>query len=347
MKTAFYQRHIDQGAKIVDFGGWEMPIQYRGIIAEHQEVRHRAGLFDVSHMGRIFVEGPDAAQLLDSLSTNTIADRKDLSATYTCWCHPNGGTVDDLIIYRISHDKFFLIVNASNRDKDLEHLKLAAASSDATITPRYSEDSIIALQGPRAQELMGNLFPEAAAMKPMRLLRVKHQGVDVDISTTGYTGEKGYEISGPTDAVIDIWDFFRNEGVHPIGLGARDTLRLEMGYALYGHELSDTIAPNESVSAWTVRTKERTFIGKEALPSYSRHAYGIKLKGKGIARETYNIHLQGERIGTVTSGTLSPTLNQAIALILVDRPLELGSDVDVEIRGKLIPAELVKTPFIK
>lgn len=346
MKTDLYQRHVDLGAKIVDFSGWEMPIQYRGILAEHQQVRTFAGVFDVSHMGRIIIEGPQAEELLDFLSTNVIKGRPDLTATYTCWCHENGGTVDDLIVYRINKNKFFIIVNAGNRNKDLAHLLNYSVNYDVTITPRYHEDGIIALQGPRAPEIMSGLFPDAMTMKPMTLRTEKHNGAEIYVCTTGYTGEKGYELVGPKEAIRDCWDLLIAKGVAPIGLGARDTLRLEMGYALYGHELSDTISPNESVSHWTVKADKHDFLGKQALSRFTRHAYPIKMIGNGIARQNYPVYQGDKQIGVVTSGTMSPTLNQAIGIILVDKPLMLAQPIDIEIRGKRIAAGVVKTPFI-
>lgn len=346
MKTDLYQRHVDLGAKIVDFSGWEMPIQYSSILTEHQQVRTSAGVFDVSHMGRIIIEGPQAEELMDFLSTNVIKDRPDLSATYTCWCHEKGGTVDDLIVYRINKNKFFIIVNAGNRDKDLKHLLNYSMNYDVKITPRYQEDGIIALQGPRAPEIMSSLFPAASQMKPMTLRAEKHHGLDIYICTTGYTGESGYEIVGPKEAIRDCWNTLIAKGIAPIGLGARDTLRLEMGYALYGHELSDTISPNESVSHWTVKPDKHDFLGKNALSRFTRRAYPIKMIGSGIARQDYAVYQGDNKIGVVTSGTMSPTLGQAVAIILVDKPLMLAQPVEIDIRGKRVAAGVVKTPFI-
>lgn len=347
MKTDLYQRHADLGAKIVDFSGWEMPIQYKGIISEHQEVRTNAGLFDVSHMGRIFVEGPEAEELLDFLSTNTIHGKPDGSATYTCWCDEKGGTVDDLIVYRIYKQRFFIVVNAGNRDKDLAHLTKYAQNYDVTITPKYFDEGIIALQGPNAPSLMASILPATKEMKPMTVIETFHNGLEVTIATTGYTGEKGFEILGSQRVVRDLWDYFIGKGVAPIGLGARDTLRLEMGFALYGHELSDTIAPTESVSRWTVKADKHDFLGRDALTTYKRRAYPIKLIGGGIARQDYPVFIGEQKIGIVTSGTMSPTLNQAVALILSDKILNPGDSIEVDIRGRKVAATVVKTPFIQ
>jgi aminomethyltransferase len=347
MKTDLYQRHVDLAAKIVDFSGWEMPIQYAGIIAEHQAVRTAAGIFDVSHMGRITIEGPGAEALLDYLSTNLIKGRPDLTATYTCWCRENGTTVDDLIVYKINSQKFYLIVNAGNREKDLNHLLSYAGDYDVKVTSHYDIDGIIALQGPQAPAIMSSLFPQAGDMKPMRCFLTEYAGTDIAISTTGYTGEKGYEIAGPKEAIRLLWDALIAKGVTPIGLGARDTLRLEMGYALYGHELSDSISPIESISRWTVKEDQHDFVGKDALKNYKRHTYAIQMTGPGIARQDYPVYLGDTQIGVVTSGTMSPTLNKAVAIILVDRTLSPSQALDIEIRGRKVPAEVVKTPFIK
>jgi aminomethyltransferase len=353
MKTGLYERHVALGAKIVDFAGWEMPVQYSGVIKEHQAVREKAGLFDVSHMGRILVNGPDAEKLLDFLSTNRISGKNDWTATYTVWCDQAGGCVDDLIVYRQGPEKFFVIVNAGNREKDLQHLKHAAAGFDVHIEERY-KDGILALQGPSAHAIMAEIFPEAKAVKPMRFLSVDYSGDEVILSGTGYTGAGGFELYGSTSSIISLWDALmeagRLHGILPIGLGARDTLRLEMGFPLYGHELSQDIAPTESVVSWTVKFDKEDFLGKEALDvlesqGTKRSEYGIVLKEKGIAREGYSVSKNGEPIGKVTSGTMSPSLQKAIAIILVDGSLEQGETIEIDIRGKQVKAVVVPLPF--
>lgn len=356
MKTALYSRHCDLKAKIVDFAGWEMPIQYKGILAEHQAVRQAVGLFDVSHMGRIKVSGPDAERFLDYLSTNRITGKAPYSATYAVWCHKEGGCIDDVIIYRINASHFFVIVNASNRQKDLEHLQHEAKGFDVAIESYFENGGIIALQGPKALDLMSHFFPEALNLKPMTFIEVEELGQPLILSRTGYTGAGGFELYGSNDQIVSLWDRLLAEGkifgIEPIGLGARDTLRLEMGFALYGHELSDDIAPSESVSAWTIKWDKPVFIGKEALiqlqanPS-KRSAYGVKLLNPGIARQGYVVFKEGVRIGEVTSGSLAPTLNQAIALILVDSPLQIGEIVDIQIRQTICHAEVVQLPFVR
>jgi aminomethyltransferase len=356
MRTALYDRHVASGAKIIDFSGWEMPVQYEGIIQEHKTVRHHVGIFDVSHMGRVLINGKDAAPLLDYLSTNYIANKAAGTATYTVWCSEDGYCVDDLIIYKQNVESFFAVFNASNRQKDLNHLKQYAQGYEVVIADRFKEDGIIAIQGPKAIALVSAFFQEVSALKPMQFISIVYQGQNIVISRTGYTGADGIEIYASHAIIVDLWDLFlkegRFEGIKPIGLGARDTLRLEMGYALYGHELSASIAPSESVAFWTIKWDKDNFLGKKSLQklqeaSSKRMEYGIVLKDKGVAREGYAVYDQGVRIGKVTSGTMSPSLNQSIALIITDSPLHPGSIVDVAIRQNMCKAEVVALPFYK
>lgn len=356
MKTALYERHVNLGAKIVPFAGWEMPVQYKGVLAEHQAVREAVGLFDVSHMGRIHVRGPDAERLLDFLSTNRIIGKPKASATYTVWCHGHGGSVDDTIVYKIDDHHFFMIANASNRDKDLVHLGTQAQlqNAEVTIEECFSHSGILALQGPCALPLLVSLIPEVQSLKPMHFLSFDHD--QFFISRTGYTGAGGFELYGSTEKMIEWWDRLMEKGqeygIQPIGLGARDTLRLEMGFALYGHELSDTIAPCESVAAWTVKWDKPNFLGKKALEkieasSTKRWSYPIRLLEKGIPRQGLTILKQGIPVGEVTSGSFSPGLGQGIALILVNTPLQIGDEVEIQIRQNLCRAKVEVLPFLK
>ncbi|MBA3721844.1 MAG: glycine cleavage system aminomethyltransferase GcvT [Parachlamydiaceae bacterium] len=356
MKTALYDRHCALGAKMVPFAGWEMPVQYKGVIAEHNAVREAVGLFDVSHMGRILVEGEDAETFLNTLSTNQIAGKDNGTATYTVWCHEEGGCVDDVIIYRKDSNHFFVIVNAGNRQKDLDHLLRFKASFKITIKDRFEEDGILSLQGPLAEGLLSQFYPEVKLIKPMHFLTVSDKGRDLVISRTGYTGAGGYELYASNDLIVEWWDRLLKEGmkfgIEPIGLGARDTLRLEMGFALYGHEINDTISPNESVANWTIKWEKEEFVGKTSIQKLEtspqkRHEYGIKLIERGIAREGYPVFQKEVQIGHVTSGTFSPTLNEAIAIIIVDVPLQIGDNIDVHIRQKPCQAQVVKIPFIR
>lgn len=354
MKTALYEEHLALGAKMAAFGDWEMPIQYKGIIHEHLTVRNHAGIFDVSHMGRIIIEGKDAESLLDFLSTNVIQSKSNGSAIYTVWCDNNGKCLDDLIVYKETNQKFFIIVNAANRQKDLNHLKQQASNLDVIITDTYNDGGILAIQGPKAASVINLLSPQASNIKPMHFGEVAYENQKVLIARTGYTGEDGFEIYASNETTVKLWHFFLRKGqpynLEPIGLGARDTLRLEMGYALYGHEINETIAPTESVSAWTVKSGKHDFLGKgslEAIPA-KRHEYGVILQDKGIAREGFEVFdAMGSNIGKVTSGTFSPSLNQAIAIVLVVKNLQEGDNVDIKIRQNLCRATVVHLPFLQ
>lgn len=356
MKTVLYDRHQALGARLIDFCGWEMPVSYKGIVQEHNAVRQAAGLFDVSHMGRILVQGQRAEAFLDFISTNKIKGKQDGSATYTVLCNAQGFCVDDVIIYRENKDSFFLVVNASNRDKDLAHLKNEGSFFNVTIQDRFSEDGILALQGPLAEKILSRFFPVAAQLKPMHFISVDDDGTPLILSRTGYTGAGGFEIYAPNRIIARWWDALleagRDDGIVPVGLGARDTLRLEMGYALYGHEISETIAPIESVAEWAVKLDKEDFLGKQALIKLDesgdkRREYGIILTEPGVAREGYEIFQDGRRIGTVTSGTFSPSLQQPIAIILVNTPLSEDEIVQVQIRQNQCKAKVVKLPFIR
>lgn len=346
MRTALFDRHLFLQAKMVDFAGWEMPVEYKGIIQEHKAVREKVGIFDVSHMGRIQIEGKDAEKLLDYLSTNKIAGKANGTATYTVWCMENGGSVDDLIVYRHDLESFFVVVNASNRIKDLEHLKEVAGGYDVRIKPQF-EDGILAVQGPQADAVVGKIFPKVVLPKKMYFVSVKHHDEDLVLAATGYTGSGGYEIYASKELTLNLWDEFLKMGVEPVGLGARDTLRLEMGYALYGHELSDGIPPTESVSSWAVNLNKENFLGKKALLDRGKHRsqHGIILNGPGIAREGYEVFKNNEKIGNVTSGTMSPSLQKAIAIISVKDSLNIGNKVDVQVRKNRVEATVVALPF--
>jgi aminomethyltransferase len=347
MKTALYDRHVALGAKIVDFEGWEMPIQYqKGITHEHETVRRAVGIFDVSHMGRVMVTGKESEAFLDYLSTNKIAEKKDGTATYTVWMNSSGGAVDDVIVYRSGSEEFFVVVNASNRESDLAHMRSVASDFNVTITPRFDEDGIIAIQGPRSVAILEELFPTIASLRPMRFITGAFQNSEVIIARTGYTGSLGFEVYGPASLVLNLWNKLIERGAEPIGLGARDTLRLEMGYALYGHELSATISPLESVSAWTVKTAKARFLGKESLGKEKRSQYGVVMLDGGIPRHGYEV-LQGDRlIGIVTSGTFSPCLKKGIAIVLLDEPMQIGETLFIRVRKKLLRAQITKLPFI-
>lgn len=351
MKTILYDSHISLGAKMVEFSGWQMPIQYTGILQEHKAVREGIGIFDVSHMGRITVEGENAEKFLDGLSTNQIAHRLNYSATYTVLPNEDGTCVDDVIIYKEDSTHFFLIVNAGNRQKDLLHLQKYAAPFHVSVKDHFQEEGILSIQGPKALSLIGSLFPEALTLQKMQFLKTTYQNTSVIIATTGYTGEFGAEIYAPNTVIKPLWDCFLAGGAIPIGLGARDTLRLEMGYALYGHELTDQIYPHESVSAWTVKWKDRDFIGKDAMLQRKSSSHlcqsGVILEEKGIPREGYQVLHEGKVVGKVTSGGFSPSLEKGIAIFQSDQPLKAGILVIVQIRGQQVRGKVVPLPFLQ
>lgn len=356
MKTTLYSKHQSLEAQFVDFGGWEMPLQYHGIREEHMAVRNRVGLFDVSHMGRIAIEGPDAEAFMDYVSANKIAGKKENSATYTVLCSSSGGCVDDTIVYCIDPQHYFIIANAVNREKDLQHLQERAKDYNVRIIPLYDHEGVLAIQGPEAKLVITAVFPESYQLdKPMRFMVVDYHGTKLYLASTGYTGAGGFELYAPNEIIEVLWDammqFGTPHGIVPAGLGARNTLRLEMGYALYGHEIDDTIAPTESVAAWSVKLDKSDFFGKSSLTalehsSNKRSAYAVLLKDPGVIRDNYSLFKEGTEIGKITSGGYSPTLNRSIGLALVHGHLQMGSPVEIQIRKQMHAAEVVSIPFI-
>lgn len=354
MKTALYEQHKQLNAKMVDFSGWQMPVQYKGIIPEHIAVRTKVGLFDVSHMGRISISGKDAEAFLDYISTNTIKSIPNYSATYTVWPMEKEGCVDDVIVYLQDQEHFFVIVNAGNRQKDLDHLQTEAKRfPHVHIQEHFEEEGILALQGPNAEALITPLFLEAATLPSMHFASVSYHGQKIILSRTGYTGSGGFEIYAPNSLIVELWDYFMNEGgpfgLEPAGLGARDTLRLEMGYALYGHEISDSVAANESVSRWTINW-DKEFIGKKFMQDLEqsgqkRYEYGVILLDPGVAREGYAVYKDGACIGKVSSGNYAPSLDKAVAIILVEQALQKKDVVEIQIRQNRVKAHVVSLPF--
>lgn len=351
MKTPLYDEHVQLGAKLVDFAGYEMPIQYRGIVQEHLTVREKVGIFDVSHMGRIEIKGVDAERFVDYLATNRIAGKSIGSATYAVLCNETGGCVDDVIFYRIQPETFFLVANASNCQKDLEHIQKMSSGFQVEIQEHFKTEGILALQGPNALPLLSKIFPKAAEMKPMRVMEEEFQDESIFIASTGYTGEKGVEFLVPHSVLKSLWNTLLRKGeafgIAPIGLGARDTLRLEMGFALYGHELSDTIAPTESVSGWTVKLNKEQFVGKDSLIKLEdpRAEFGISFEGPGVPREGYLVFQEDKQIGVVTSGTFSPSLKKGIALVLGEKGI--SGDVEIQIRKHRAKGKVVPLPFYR
>jgi aminomethyltransferase len=348
LKTALYDTHVLQGAKIVDFGGWEMPLHYGSQIEEHHAVRRDAGMFDVSHMGVVDLAGGRVREFLRSLLANDVGRLKiPGKALYSCMLLPSGGVIDDLIVYFMSDTWFRVVVNAGTRDKDLEWIRRHAAPFGVSVTLR-GDLAMIAVQGPNAREKTLPLLAPAHRIAARELAPFFGGTFDAwFIARTGYTGEDGFEVMLPAADAVKTWNALRAQGIQPAGLGARDTLRLEAGMNLYGNDMDENHHPLESGLAWTVAFEpgDRDFIGRGALEILRRTSgdelVGLLLEERGVLRSHQKVVPAGE----VTSGTFSPTLNRSIALARVPKTAARG--VQVEIRGKLHPASIVKTPFVR
>jgi aminomethyltransferase len=343
MKTPFYEKHRSLNARMMDFHGWLMPLQYSGIINEHMSVRTRAGLFDVSHMGRFKVEGPNSLELLQNLMTNDISKLQQNQALYSLMCYDSGGIVDDLIVYRINRDTYLLVVNSSNRQKDfewiLEHCTQGTESAEIKIEDMSDSIALLALQGPLANKVLQTIVPdiELGQLKPFNLIKEKLFGVECIISRTGYTGEDGFELFF-NSSEVQVWDKLLQVDsgldISPAGLGARDSLRLEAGLFLYGNDMDEHTTPLEVPLSWTVKfDKKQDFIGKKALQmkSVTRRLVGFEMLGRRIARRGNEVLIAGSKIGFVTSGGFSPTLNKSIGFCFVPPEVSLGQSVDISI----------------
>jgi aminomethyltransferase len=358
-ETVFKVRHESMGAKMVPFAGYYMPVQFAGINVEHLNVREKLGVFDVSHMGEIWVKGPDAFRLVQKATSNDIAVLDEGKVQYTCFPNHNGGIVDDLLVYHFSRDEYLLVVNASNIEKDYNWLKEQAEGLNVNIINESEQISQLAVQGPLALKAMQKLTSEPIEDMTFYTYKViEFAGVkDVILSTTGYTGAGGCEIYFPNEAGLQIFDavFEAGEefGVMPIGLAARDTLRLEMGFCLYGNDINDTTSPLEAGLGWITKfTPENQFINREALEKQKsdgvkRKLIGFEMMDKGIARQHYPIvDASGKLIGEVTSGTMSPSLKKAIGMGYVATDFSSnGTEIFIDIRGKSHKAVVVKKPF--
>lgn len=345
-------------ARCIDFGGWDLPVQFTGILKEHEAVRQRAGLFDVSHMGEFLVTGKFAGDFLQRVTTNDVSRLKDGSAQYTLMCYPDGGVVDDLLVYRISEDQYMLVVNASNIGKDLDWLR-EHLIGDVTVEDRSDDTALIALQGPLAGEILDRCTEaDWSGLKPFEFLpKAAVCGVELLLSRTGYTGEDGFELYAPAPDAARLWRALMEAGapfgLEAAGLGARDTLRFEARLPLYGQELSADISPLEAGLGFFVKLDAGDFIGRDALAAQKeagvpRKLVGIELLERGIPRSHYQVYAGERLIGEVTSGTQSPTLkrNLGLALILAEYAA-VGTEVEVDIRGKRLKAAVVKAPFYK
>ena len=358
-KTPLYDDHLRLGGKIVEFAGWQMPVQYSGVVAEHVAVRERVGLFDVSHMGEIWVTGPNAEKALDHMTCNKVSSLYDGKAHYSAILNEKGGVVDDIIIYRCSKERFLVCVNASNADKDYEWFA-THNPTDTTIVNASAEYGQIAVQGPRALELVTPLVQGAdlSTLKYFHFVECEILNSPVIVARTGYTGEDGVEIFVKAEKTEDLWRLLLEQGashgVLPCGLGARDSLRLEAALPLHGHELTEEITALESGLGWIVKFDKGDFIGKEALlkqkeAGLAKQLVGFHLDEAGIARQGDTVStLDGKQIGVVASGTKTPTVNKSLGMAFVETPFAaLETKLSFVVRGRAIAGHVVQLPFYK
>jgi len=355
-RTSLYDKHAALGARLVPFAGWEMPIQYKGISLEHQAVRERAGLFDVSHMGELELRGEKALELVNSLITNDLTRAVDGQATYTCCCNERGTIKDDLIVYRRAHDDVLVVCNASNRAKISAHFA-AAARSVCDFKDISDETALLALQGPEALSILSKagVSLDLSTQKSFRFAQGTIAGIACTIARTGYTGEDGVELFCAWNEAPALWDTLMaagaDAGIEPIGLGARDTLRLEMRYALYGNDIDETTNPIEAGLGWVVKAAKGEFTGRDAIEKVRvagprRKLVGIEMADRAVARHGYPVVKNSHTLGVVTSGSYGPSVDKSIALAYVEAPhAAVGADLGVDIRGQARPARVVKTPF--
>lgn len=357
-KTALFDKHVALGAKMKPFAGFDMPVQYSGVTDEHFAVREKVGIFDVSHMGQFFVEGPAARDLLQYVTTNNVDALEDGKAQYTCLPNGNGGIVDDLIVYKMADEKYFVVVNASNIDKDWDHISKYNEKFGATLKNASDEMSLIAIQGPKATETLQKLTDSNLADIPYyHFIVYTVAGVsDVIISNTGYTGSGGFEIYFKNEDAVKMWDALTEAGEEfgliPCGLASRDTLRLEKGFCLYGNDIDDTTSPMEAGLGWITKF-DKDFVDKETFAKQkeegvTRKLVGFEMQERAIPRHDYPVvDAEGKEIGKVTSGTMSPMKNIGIGLAYVAKPhFKVGSEIFIQIRNKNVPAKVVKLPFV-
>jgi len=359
LRTPLHETHRKAGARLVEFAGWDMPVQYEGLLAEHEAVRTRVGLFDVSHMGEVVFRGPRALEALNRLFTNDLARCADGQAQYGCLCREDGGIVDDVVVYRRSAEDLLVCVNASNRAKDFAWLAERATGGGVRgvdVRNESDEWAQLALQGPLAAQLLQRLTnANLSALRSYRFAQGEVAGVPCLVARTGYTGEDGMELFCPPDQAARVWDELVEAGQHEklalCGLGARDSLRLEMAYRLYGADMDEGTTPLEAGLGWVVKLDKGDFVGRDALlrqreQGIARKLVGFTLTEPGIARHGYPVLQDGRQVGAVTSGTKSPSLGTSIGLAYLPPALAAeGSTFAVEIRGRPAAARAVKTPF--
>ena len=352
--------HRAHGAKMVEYAGFAMPVQYEGTLAEHAATRERVGLFDITHMGEIAVTGPDAGVWLDSLTTNRVASLAPGKVAYTAMCRDDGGVLDDMLVYRLGDEDWLVVCNAANHAKIATWLAAHAPTAGVTVTDRSDETALIAVQGPESRELVGRLDRlgdraddlDASAFYTAFTLDGPHGRWIV--SRTGYTGEHGYELYLPNADALPVWEELlaggEDLGVAPVGLAARDTLRFEVCYCLYGHELGEDVSPLEAGIGWAVKLKDRDFVGRDALAAQKRGGVPrrlvcLEMLDRGIARQGQIVRQDGREVGVVTSGTFSPTLEKALAMALVETETADGP-LTVDVRGRVLACRTVPSPFL-
>lgn len=358
-KTALYETHKELGGNVVDYAGWELPIEYEGLVHEHEAVRNAAGLFDVSHMGEVFISGKDANKFVQYLITNDINSIGVGQVIYTFGCNEKGGVVDDFLVYKLAEDNYLLVVNGANVDKDVKWFNDNSEGFDVKIEDKTIGGTILALQGPKAQEILQSIVTDN--LDDVKFFHWKKDveiaGTKAMISRTGYTGEDGFEIYIPDSGAKAAWDAImeagKDKGIKPVGLGCRDTLRFEVNLPLYGNELADDITPLEAGLGFFVKLKiDDDFIGKDALlkqkeEGLKRKIVGFELLGKGIPRQGYEVQVDGKKIGEITTGYRAPSVGKPIGLALVDIDYtELGTEFDIAIRKKIVPAKVIGRNFL-
>lgn len=354
--TPLYEKHLELKGKIIDFGGWALPVEYSGIITEHEAVRNKAGLFDVSHMGEITVKGEDSEKYLQMVLTNDISVLKNNQIAYTTMCYEDGGVVDDLLVYKYNNIDYLLVVNASNTDKDFEWLE-NHVFGNVEVKNVSHEYSLLALQGPEAQSILQKHVKED--LNEIEYYHFKDNinvaGINALVSRTGYTGEDGFELYLASEDGSKMWDLLletgKEEGLVPAGLGARDTLRFEAGLPLYGQEIDKDITPLEAGLGFCVKFAKDNFIGKDALAAQKaeglkRKSAGFEMVERGIPRSHYEVFAEGKKVGYVTTGSVSPTLKKNIGIALIDAEYaKEGTEIEISIRNKNVKAKVIKKPF--
>lgn len=358
LTTPLHAWHSAHGGRLVEFGGWSMPVQYGSIVEEHQAVRNRVGLFDIGHMGRLRFDGPEALALLESATTNSVAKLEPGQIQYSLMVHDDGGVLDDILVYRLMEPgEYGVVCNASNRAKVVGQFERLGRGRDATLHDMTRETAMIAVQGPFAAELLGRIA--GADLQPVKYYHHTGgvaAGQTVSISRTGYTGEDGFEVIIAADAAEALWkellEAGNNLGAIACGLGARDTLRFEAAMPLYGHEMDETVNPYAAGLGWAVKLNKGDFVGREALRQAKKASgkarVGIALEGKRIARQGSVVSLNGSPVGAVTSGTFAPTLGKSLAMALVDLTAAAdGTKLTVDVRGHAEPAQVVPLPFYR